>query len=195
VQWYVDQVLGDAKPKLDRELFFTDPAVRATFKARAPPRPALRAARPWPRPPHKRVSWSLSGHVLGGQLQRRIRAHVVCTPLRLCCGHRTACPQAWEGLPAQGYISTILLRNNTLVPGGLLYKDDPTVLAWELQNEPQLREGYEKCAATAVPECLHPRRCRSSLTCCVLAHRPTARMCACSIAGPVFPYKAHVCRP
>lgn len=37
------------------------------------------------------------------------------------------------------------MRNNTLVPGGRLYKDDPVVLAWELQNEPQLREGYEKC--------------------------------------------------
>ncbi|KAK9827642.1 hypothetical protein WJX81_002329 [Elliptochloris bilobata] len=74
VQWYVDQVLGDAKPKLDKELFFTDPAVRTAFKK---------------------------------------------------------------------YVYTILHRNNTLVPGGLLYKDDPTVLAWELQNEPQLREGYE----------------------------------------------------
>ena len=41
----------------------------------------------------------------------------------------------------------MLHRNNTLVPGGLLYKDDPTVLAWELQNEPQLREGFELCAA------------------------------------------------
>ena len=45
----------------------------------------------------------------------------------------------------QTYIHTILHRNNTLVPGGLLYKDDPTVLAWELQNEPQLREGFELC--------------------------------------------------
>lgn len=48
---------------------------------------------------------------------------------------------------AQTYIHTILMRNNTLVPGGRLYKDDPAVLAWELQNEPQLREGYEKCDA------------------------------------------------
>lgn len=40
VQWYVDQVLGDAKPKLDRELFFTDPAVRKAFKARLLGHPA-----------------------------------------------------------------------------------------------------------------------------------------------------------
>lgn len=51
-----------------------------------------------------------------------------------------------ERAVVQGYIYTILHRNNTLVDGGLLYKDDPTVLAWELQNEPQLREGYEACA-------------------------------------------------
>ena len=50
----------------------------------------------------------------------------------------------WPG--AQNYINVMLHRNNTLVPGGLLYKDDPTVLAWELQNEPQLREGFELCA-------------------------------------------------
>lgn len=49
---------------------------------------------------------------------------------------------------AQNYVDTILHRNNTLVPGGLLYKDDPTVLAWELQNEPQLREGFELCATS-----------------------------------------------
>ncbi len=93
------------------------------------------------------------------------------------------------GLPAQGYISTILLRNNTLVPGGLLYKDDPTVLAWELQNEPQLREGYEKCAAAAVPDRLHPQRCRLPflLACSVLAHKDTARACASSIVRPMFP--------
>ena len=51
----------------------------------------------------------------------------------------------WPGV--QNYINVMLHRNNTLVPGGLLYKDDPTVLAWELQNEPQLREGFELCAA------------------------------------------------
>lgn len=32
------------------------------------------------------------------------------------------------------YVSSLVLRNNTIT--GVLYRDDPTILAWELINEP-----------------------------------------------------------
>lgn len=34
----------------------------------------------------------------------------------------------------QFYVSSLVLRNNTIT--GVLYRDDPTILAWELINEP-----------------------------------------------------------
>jgi mannan endo-1,4-beta-mannosidase len=36
----------------------------------------------------------------------------------------------------QQYVSLLVLRNNTIT--GVLYRDDPTILAWELINEPSV---------------------------------------------------------
>lgn len=40
------------------------------------------------------------------------------------------------------YVKAIILRTNTLT--GLAYKDDPTILAFELMNEPHTRDNYER---------------------------------------------------
>lgn len=40
------------------------------------------------------------------------------------------------------YIKTIVTRRNTVT--GVLYKDDPTVMAWELSNEPRVGDRYEQ---------------------------------------------------
>jgi len=196
VQWYVDQVLGDAKPKLGpRALLHRPGRTRGVQGARhaATCRPRGAALATAHRPQACRAR-SPSGPALNC---RGAPANMRNLELLMPWLRPPDCmPPRRAHLPAQGYISTILLRNNTLVPGGLLYKDDPTVLAWELQNEPQLREGYEKCDAAAVPNRLQPQRCRLPvlLACSVLAHKGTARACAGFIAWLASPYKAHVCR-
>jgi mannan endo-1,4-beta-mannosidase len=43
------------------------------------------------------------------------------------------CKPCWDAV--NKYISTILNRKNTF--NGILYKDDPTIMAWELANEPR----------------------------------------------------------
>lgn len=40
------------------------------------------------------------------------------------------------------YVKKLILRKNTIT--GVLYKNDPTVMAWELMNEPHTRDAYEK---------------------------------------------------
>ncbi|GAU23890.1 hypothetical protein TSUD_35600 [Trifolium subterraneum] len=38
----------------------------------------------------------------------------------------------------KNYVKTVLTRNNTI--NGMLYKDDPTIFAWELINEPECQD-------------------------------------------------------
>jgi mannan endo-1,4-beta-mannosidase len=40
------------------------------------------------------------------------------------------------------WLKTIITRTNTIT--GQRYSEDPTVLAWELANEPRVGENYEK---------------------------------------------------
>jgi len=51
------------------------------------------------------------------------------------------CLPAWPHAPQafQSYITTILTRKNTIT--GVVYKDDPTIMAVELANEPHTRSG------------------------------------------------------
>ncbi len=41
----------------------------------------------------------------------------------------------------KAYVSMLVYRTNTVT--GTTYRDDPTIMAWELQNEPHLWDSYE----------------------------------------------------
>ena len=55
-------------------------------------------------------------------------------------------PRAQEAY--KNYVFMMLNRKNTL-NGGVRYKDDPTVFAWELANEPHTSDGYEQSRGIA----------------------------------------------
>lgn len=49
----------------------------------------------------------------------------------------------------QDYVRFILSRRNTR--NGLLYSEDPTILAWDLVNEPRCETWKVRCSCSAAP--------------------------------------------
>ena len=127
-QWWVDQVYG-RNPKQPKELFFSDPKVKKKMEVLIPP-PSTSTSRKQKKEEEKTHHLSLS---LSPSLSLSLS--------QSCLFFNPK--QVKDAF--QDYIYQVITRKNPRM-NGVPYSEEPSIMAWELMNEPQLSNDYDRKA-------------------------------------------------